>query len=420
MKLFAAASALLVMLAAQQARADSAFERGVARFRAEDFAGAEAPLQQARAEHPDDADTALLLGITYYKLGRADDALPLLEQAEAHGDADSKASARVFLGLIADERGEPGRARGYYELVARSPTELGTSGKLLLDQSGPERWSLVAILRPGYDSNVALQPATATVPPGPGRGGAGDLGDAELSLIGGATVRPSLALPLVVDDTLLYRSYARDTAYNMLADTAGATYTFAGLSDRATAAYHFEAETLGGARYELAHVADASYRHLFAGEYGIGARYSFAARDYALADYAGYTGMTHTAGADLSWGTPGGASGASLGYVFERENTDDPTLSSTGHGARGELHARLAPGTDLRASALALHRTFDPDSMGRVDTLVRTDAALYIDLSSSLGIVVGGTLVRNASNAADFDFTKWTAFAGLVATTSPR
>src|SRR5690242_1597762 len=156
---FAATLAIAASLAPAVRAGDATpFELGVARVRADDFTGAIPPLEQAHAADPGDTDTALLLGIAYYRTGRLDDARPLLHQAERASDAETQASARVFLGLIADARGNVSRARTYYALVARSSTELGASGRLLLDDSGAERWSVVAIVRPGYDSDVALLP----------------------------------------------------------------------------------------------------------------------------------------------------------------------------------------------------------------------------------------------------------------------
>src|SRR5512138_2877704 len=111
---------------------ESAFETGVDRFRAQDFAGSVAPLEQAHASDPRDADTALLLGIAHYRTDRGVRAVPLLQQAERSGDDDVRASARVFLGLIADERGDSDRAQSYFGLVARSSTDLGSTGRLLL------------------------------------------------------------------------------------------------------------------------------------------------------------------------------------------------------------------------------------------------------------------------------------------------
>jgi hypothetical protein len=222
-------------------------------------------------------------------------------------------------------------------------------------------------------------------------------------------------VPLVLEELLLYRAYAHQTDFNMLADAIGATNTLAGAHDRASIAYHFEASTLGAQRYELAHVADGSYRHTFGASFGLGARYTFAARDYAPDAYAGYTGLYHVASAEAVWGSPAASSEGTIGYVFERQGANDPTLASNGNGGSAQLRLRLGDGVDLRASALAIHRRFDSASMGRIDTYVRGDAALYVDASSAFGFVVGGSLVRNASNTPDDDYTKWTLFAGVIA-----
>ena len=405
-----AATLAIAVSHAPTARADDAtpFERGVARVRADDFIGAIPPLVQAHAADPSDTDTALLLGIAYYRTGRLDDARPLLHQAEQASDAETQASARVFLGLIADARGNVSRARGYYALVARSSTDLGASGRLLLDDSGAERWSVVAILRPGYDSDVPLLPATATPP------GAGMSADADLTMIARATARPSLALPLVLDDTLSYRKQAQLAAYDMLADSLGATLTLAGTADRASLAYHFEAEMLGGARYELGHVVELAYRHQLGGELGIGARYTLAARDYAQDAYSGYSGLEHVGVAELAWGEPTTPTEVTLGYVIDRDGTDDPALAELGQGGQLTLRARPWSGGELQGAVLAENRMYDAASMGRQDVLVTGSLALYVDLSQTFGLVFGASATRNASNVAVYDYTKWTGYAGLI------
>src|SRR3569623_3002199 len=111
--------ALLLAVPAPATAADPRdLERGTATFRTGDYAGAFQDLERAQAAEPGDADTALLLGISYYKVGRSDDARALLELAEAHGAAAAQASARVFLGLLADDSGDGARARSYFSLVA--------------------------------------------------------------------------------------------------------------------------------------------------------------------------------------------------------------------------------------------------------------------------------------------------------------
>ena len=385
-------SALAVLVAtATPARADDvgALEHGIAAFRAGAFTSAIAPLEAAHAAEPDDADTALLLGIAYYRVGRAGDARPLLELAEARGDRDAQASARVFLGLIAEEHGDDDRARAYFSLVAGSSTELRASGRLLLDRSGPERWALVAILRPGYDSNVAVLPATAAAQ---GMRSA----DADMTLVAAATGRPSLELPIVLDETIVYRKQAQLSAYDMLTDTLGGTATFG----RARLAYHFEAALLGGARYDIGHVAEASFRRGV-----VGARYTFAARDYAQDAYAAYSGFEHTGALEAHWRD------VTVAYVIDRDATTGAMLAATSQGGRADVSAGA-----FRGSAIVLDRQFDEN--GRVDVQARIDGAVFLDISRTLGVVIGATLVRNASNAPDFDYTKWTVFAGLVLGTS--
>jgi hypothetical protein len=45
---------------------------------------------------------------------------------------------------------------------------------------------------------------------------------------------------------------------------------------------------------------------------------------------------------------------------------------------------------------------------------VATEAALYIDLSNVVGIVVGASYIVDHSSDKSFGYTKWTAFGGLI------
>ena len=404
---------------AMPARADDAtpFELGVARFQAGELAAAIPLLAQAHVQNPRDADAALLLGIAYYKTGRAGDARPLLEQAERDGDADAQASARVFLGLVADARGDDTRARDYYDLVARSSTDLAASGRLLLDPDAAERWSAIAIVRSGYDSNVPLVSDTAAAP-GRGMSGAGT-GDADLTAIVAFAGRPIESVPIALDEAASYRKQAELTAYDFFANRAGATLALAGPNDDAQLAYHFETQTLGGQLYQLGHVADASYRHWF-GELGARASYTFADRDYMQTDYAGYTGLDHTGVAELAWGPPSARLQLAAGYVFERDATTDATLAETGNGGRATLIARLGDGVELHGALLAIDRVYDSASMGRVDHYVRGDAALSVELTRQLSLVLGGSYLGNASTDASFAYTKLAVFAGVSVGESSR
>ena len=105
--------------------------------------------------------------------------------------------------------------------------------------------------------------------------------------------------------------------------------------------------------------------------------------------------------------------------MIAREATDDATLSAIAQG--GQLTARLGFGhrVDLRMFAQAADRRYDAASLGRHDVQLRAEASLYVDVSSHLGAVLGGTLVDNLSNTMDQGYTKWTAYLGAVVATSP-
>jgi hypothetical protein len=392
---------------------DGAFERGVERFSAEDFAAAIAPLRAALAASPSDRDAELLLGISYFRTGDDASARPLLAEVSRADDADDAATARVFLGLLADRDGDNDLARSYYDAVARSSTELAATGRALAARGAPDRWSLVAVLRPEVDSNVALQPGAAIAMPG------AQAADADLFALAGATVRPLDAVPITLDDTLSYRKQGRLTSYDLLANSLGATWDHAGDALRASAAYHFESSTLGGARYQLGHVGELAGRYALTDGWGAAARYTIAARDYAPDAYAGYSGIYHRGELGLDWADRARAVELSVGYVIARELTDDASLAATGQGARAAVRVVAWKGAELRADIEGQARVFDDASMGRRDVVVRGGAAFYVDLSSAWGVVVGATALRNASNVADFDFTKLTAYAGLVAALGP-
>lgn len=382
---------------------DDAFERGLARFQAEDFAGALPLLEQAHAVAPRDADIALLLGIAYYRVQARERAVPLLAQAERDGDDESKASARIFLGLIAEEAGHDERANVYYEQVARTSPDLGASARLLIEQVGPARWLVVGVMRPEVDSNVALLPMTT------GRGHTKVAGDGELDLVLAVSARPLDNVPFVVDQTLSYEKHASYTDFDMLSDRIGATYTVARHRDRASLAYHFEASRLAGEKYEVGHVVEVAARHRLADALALGARYTFVARDYGSA-YAGYSGLSHGGLVQLVRGTRSQPLELAAGYGIEREGADDRSLTMLAHGPRADLRWRIWKRGELRASLIGQDRVFDRHR----DLYVWGQSAMYIDVSSMFGLVAGVSGTLNDSDDKQLRYTKYTAFAGVI------
>lgn len=389
------------------ADAASDLERGLARFQAGEFSAAIEPLAAAHAADPADLDTSLLLAIAYYRLGDAARARPLLVAAERSADLETRDSARIFLGLLADADGDADTARGYYGSVARGSTGLAASGQELLARGRGERFSAGLVIRPELDSNVALLPATVA----PATGSAADR---DLFLLADLHLRPFDDFGLVLDETVAYRKQAELTDFDMASTVSGATWSHRGAIYRAALGYHVDLSMLGGVRYQLGQTIDAGGRRAIAGAFGVAASYQLALRTLYPDAYAGYTGTVQTGTARLSWLASSWE--LELGPVVAREVTDDPTLSALAAG--GQLAARLHLGrADLRMFARATDRRYDAAAAGRRDVQIRADASVYVDLTSHLGAVVGGTLLDNASNTMDDSFVKWTGYLGVVLAT---
>jgi len=391
------------------AGADGDLERGLTQFQAGQFAAAIAPLAAAHAADPADLDTSLLLGIAYYRCDDAARARPLLIAAAGSPDPETRDSARIFLGLLADTAGQAGEALAYYDSVARGSSSLATSGRALLDRGRGEWFAAALVIRPELDSNVAVLPATAA----PAGGGTGDR---DLFVLADLHVRPFTGLGLVLDEALAYRKQAELTAFDMASSVSGLTWSHRGASYRGALGYHVDLSMLGGLRYQLGQTVDAGARRAITDVLGIAASYQLAVRTLYPDAYAGYTGTTQLGTARLSW--LGAAWELELGAVVSREATDDPTLSALAAG--GQLAARLRLGrVDLRMFARATDRRYDAAAQGRRDLQVRAEASLYVDLTSHLGAVLGGTLLDDRSNVMDDSYVKWTGYLGVVVATAP-
>jgi tetratricopeptide (TPR) repeat protein len=404
-----AALALVLHLGPVHAGDEAELERGVARFVAGQFAAAIDPLTAAHAANPSDLDTQLLLGIAYYRLDDLGRARPFLLAAARAQDDETRNSAEIFLGLIAEAAGDAAEARRYYDRVASSSSSLADSGKQLLDRDRGERFAAVAVLRPGIDSNVPLQPTTAAPAPD------GTI-DSDLFVSGNVSVRPFARLAFVIDQSLAFRKQARLAAYDAASSVTGATWSRHGESYRVALGYHLDASLLGGALYQVGHTADAALRRTIAGRVAVALGYQLVARTLYPAAYAGYSGATHTGTARLVWTTR--ALELELGGVFARESTDDAALAASAPGGQLLARLRLGRSVELRTFAQLADRRYDAAALGRRDVQVRGDASLYVELSSHLGGVLGGGVLHDDSNQMDLGYTKWTAYLGLVVAAS--
>jgi hypothetical protein len=399
---------------ASPARTDegaAALDRGVACFRAGDFAGADRELAVAHERAPADLDVTLLLGITEYRLGHIRRAEPLLRAAAASSDNETAASARIFLGLIASDEGNADAARSELAVAAaHGPGDLAESARGLLSRRGAKALELVLLVRPEFDSNVPLFPLT------PIAGGPTQQADGDVLVLGAVTWRPWRRIGLSLDETASYRQQFTLTDYSMFANYLTARYDYLGRNDRVDVGYTFELMTLGGTLFTLGHVADVGYRRRIAAEFGLGLRYTFRYRDYFPDGYAPFTGPSHTGVVEASWGTRERPLEVALGYILLRETAADPTFTATGQGGRLRARARLGRRVDLAVTGWTLFRAFDVTTGGvlRRDTQLFADVSLAIDLNRHVGLIAGASVVRNLSTVADYDYLKATAHLGVA------
>jgi hypothetical protein len=65
---------------------------------------------------------------------------------------------------------------------------------------------------------------------------------------------------------------------------------------------------------------------------------------------------------------------------------------------------------EVRGSVLAAQRLYDK----RQDYFVSADAALYVDLSTAIGLVAGGSYTLDVSTKNNEGYAKWTTFLAML------
>jgi hypothetical protein len=389
-------------------------ERAVERFQQKDYRRALPLLLASHAAHPADLDLTLLLGITLFRLHEEERAEPLLRSAAASDNPETAASAHIFLGLLLRDAGASDLAEYHLRRVAKGGP-LSSSGAALLRQVRQPPFALILILRPEFDSNVPLLPTAPTATSSGGPHADGDL----LALVSLA-FHPFASLGLTLEQVASYRQQFTLAEFSLFSSTTGARYSFFGRSDRVALGYHFEVLTLGGALLDFGHVVSAEYRRKIVRELGIGAGYTFRYRSYDPMGYQAFTGPTHTGLLELSWGTAERRLEFGAGYLVTREETADPSFANLGQGAAFRARTRFGR-FELAWNASAIARVFDAlDPIygalygERRDTQLFADLGFSVDLSRHLGLVLGGSVLRNFSTIPEFDYLKGTAHLGLV------
>ena len=159
----APARAALEQMCAAQAR-DRALSRGVELFRAGKCAEAVGPLGEARRQG--DRAAALLEGICRYRAGQDQEAAQAFREAEQ--DLRNRASAQLFLGLLALRRGRPAEAAPLLESAAADPLLGPVARGLSRDLQRQGRVVLSILAEGGWDSNADLTAGESFVPAGAG------------------------------------------------------------------------------------------------------------------------------------------------------------------------------------------------------------------------------------------------------------
>lgn len=400
--------------AAPEAGEGDSFKAGLRAFQQRRFRDA-APLLERARRAGDTPDLLLLLGISYYRIGELRRAEPLLRRVAATEDGELSASARLFLALVLEEQGGADSARAE---LARLDGALGPSARGILQGLAPRRLQASFVLSSEYDGNVALTDLATW------SADRNAHGDGDLLAIASLSARPLRSVGLALGGSLSYRQQLQPKfqSYNLLLGSAWASYSYLTEAHRLRAGASFGYALLGGSSLFVEGEWRASHRARLYSELGLLTAYVGRARAYLQADYAPFTGSTHTGQLELAWGLSPSPVAAGLGYQVVREELAPGTSSddyrATAHGPTvrvvGKPHERL----ELLFTGSLLLRRFDAFLAGAAP---RQDAFLVGDLSATVQVTrwldgfVGLTLIHNDSNDAAFSYVKPIFYLGASA-----
>jgi hypothetical protein len=266
------------------------------------------------------------------------------------------------------------------------------------------------LVRPEFDSNVQLTPGV-NAPTAPG---IAETADGDVLLLGAVVVRPFRQWGFTLEEVASYRQQFVQHNWSLFANTLGARYRYLGAADRVAIGYDFEALVLGGSLLDFGHAVQAAYRRGLGRTFGIGARYAYRYRDYRKDGFTPFTGGSHLASLDASWGTPEAAREVVVSGQFVDDDAEDAAYDAKGGGARLYGRMRFAGRVDVIATGWFVRRVFDEAaSGGRRDWQVYGELSAAADVIPHLGVLAGVNLLRNLS-VEQFDYMKLTAWVGLA------
>lgn len=384
-------------------RRDTAFTRGLERVQAGDCRGALPALDEARTAG--DPSAALLAGVCRYQLGEDDAAAEALQ--EAVEDEETRASAELYLGLLALRGGRPGEASPLFRSATADPG-LAPVARALAREARREGKVVLALLgEASWDSNVDVEPGGAIAPDGSTDGLAGGT-----ALV---TVSPWRERGPYARGAVTLQEQARRDAYDLFATSVAAGLPFGPGARRLLLEYAWDLRRVGGEPYLSAHRLLAEGRAVLREGLAAGAAYALRGETFSGGESEDDSGLRHGLQLDLTAairrarltaGWQGGWNGARV-----------ESRASAEHGPLLGLSAPLSPRARAvleLAFAWRVWRTRDPDlDVRRRDAYLDAAARLELDLADrwTAHLAVAGR--RAFSNVPDLRYARLVPSAGL-------
>ena len=407
-----------------------ATERGIAAFRAGDYAAALQSFLDALAAGLDTPGLRYDLGATYYRLGRYAEAEREFQALAP--DPKWASLARYNLGLTAQRAGRPQQAMEYFEDVYRTTADANlralaaTAFERLRGAPPSPLTSAVVSVAGGYDSNATLSPDAATV-------GVSHQGDRFVEALAAATrlLVGNTERGWVAHGSLVLRKYGDLHQFDVAGSRAGLSHERYWGRVQTSAGAYFDTAYIGGDRLEQGASLDAQASSRLDSGGELRARYQFR-------HIAGGSGFEYLDGREQRLTVDAGftLAGAFLraGYQLELNHRRDLQQGSEFFSAsptRQSLFATVALRNvagwqadargEYRVSRYGDPNLIDEGALGILE-VTRKDRrygfALHANrrLTAPWGVFIDYSYYRNGSNLDTYDYSRQQLIAGIEAT----
>ncbi len=363
------------------------YELAFVQLREGEFSEAQSLLEQDIEQDPHKRASRFLLGVVKYKRALYGEQMLVGDKARADNIEAARAGLEIA-GSLAESRAES-------RLVSLLRDELQA---LQL----PERsWRLRLAGGGSYDSNVGFFSDEGSLP-----SGVEGMADwRSLLTVEGEWV---LLRERSVESVLSYRYFQSNhsdlTDYDTRAHTATFDYRHNFSRYLLGLNYLYADYTLGGDGYRHSHILSplAMLKHP-------GGRSSFIKLklrqdDYLLVQHDGRDGR----GFEFDYRhyrIQGTRSYQYLGVLYGADDTEDPNFDSEKYGMRGGIQRRWRQGA-WKADIEYLRREFSVALPARSENYLKGRAVLMQPLTKKLDAILSLTVINNASDQSDYDFTR--------------